>query len=243
MKSLMPSRIRRVREEFLSVLGTPSILRLVPILRENMPDYLASKWLKEKNFQDAQIVLEKAKSDGMVDIHVLNSMLEVMTSYGDHTSAIEFHEKEYNKKGLKPTTYSDRLVLQMLVQKKQSSEALSFKQKVESEGRHLDLLSYGTLIQYYANKEQVGSAMMTLKECIAMHGSPPGEASLRKLRQICIQHNDENEDKENYVEILTDLIGEDPMEWLRHGERNLKREYSKKGRRNVLYPHQRLVQV
>ena len=146
MKSLMPSRIRRVREEFLSVLGTPSILRLVPILRENMPDYLASKWLKENFFQDAQIVLEKAKSDGMVDIHVLNSMLEVMTSYGDHTTAIEFHEKEYNKKGLKPTTY----------------------------GR--------TIIQYYANKEQVGSAIMTLKECIAMHGLPPGEASLRKLR-------------------------------------------------------------
>ena len=244
LKGMPESRIRRVREEFLSVLGTPSVLRLVPILREKMPEYLSSKWLKGKNLKDAEIVLEKAKTDEMVDIHVLNSMLEVMTSYGDKSRAIDFHEKEYNERGLKPTTYSDRLVLQMLVQQKQPSEALSFKQKVESEGRHLDLLSYGSLIQYYANKEQLGSAMMILKECIAIHGSPPAEASLRKLRQICIQTNkNKNEDKESYADLLTNLIGEDPVEWVRYGERNLKREYSKKGRRNVLYPHQRLVQV
>merc|ERR1712125_201831 len=104
-----------------------------------MPEYLSLKWLKDKNLKDAEIVLEKAKSDEMVDIHVLNSMLEVMTSYGDKSSAIGFHEKEYNERGLKPTMYSDRLVLQMLVRQKKPTEALLFKQKVESEGRHLDL--------------------------------------------------------------------------------------------------------
>jgi len=237
LQGMPKQRIAKIKEEFLNVLGTPSMLRLVPILRENMPEFMTTGWLKKKNLTDAQIVMRKAKADGVVDIHILNNMLEVMTTHGNLGAAVDFHEEKYAEKGMTPTTYSDRLVLQMLIQNNRLSRALSFKQKVESQGRKLDLLSYGSLTEHYADKEQLGSALMTLKECISIHGVPPGEKSLTKIRSIC--RRDELEEKVG----IEELIGPDPISWLRHGERNLKREYTKKGRRGVLFPRQKLVQV
>ena len=115
--------------------------------------------------------------------------------------------------------------------------ALDFKEKnVEAKGKTLDLLSYGSLIEHYGNHGQVGSAMMALKECIKVHGAPPGEKCLSKLRLTCRQ-------KEITEEVgLEQLIGKDPLEWLREGEGQLKREFSRKGRRPQL-AHNKLLQI
>jgi hypothetical protein len=127
-----------------------------------------------------------------------------------------------------PTGYSDRLVLQMFVDNNRLPRALAFKEKVEDRGGALDIASYGSLVEYYGRRDQLGSALMVLKECIDRHDASPSEKYLTKVRVLCRQQG-----LEEHVH-LKELIGEDPIEWLRHGERYLKRERTKKGRRNVL---------
>ena len=127
----------------------------------------------------------------------------------------------------KPTAYSNRLVVQLFLQKKQLSNCLHFKQKVEEGGQKLDLLSYGALMEYCGRHKQLGSAILMLKECIELHGAPPGESYLKELRLLCGQAGLEEQ------VALEAMIGEDPIKWLRHGEAVLKRENSKKGRRDV----------
>mmetsp|Transcript_7372 Transcript_7372/g.10545 ORF Transcript_7372/g.10545 Transcript_7372/m.10545 type:complete len:127 (+) Transcript_7372:121-501(+) len=111
----------------------------------------------------------------------------------------------------------------MLVKYNRISRALVLKEKIESDGRNLDILSYGTMIEYYSRRGHLGSSVMLLRECIDLHGAPPPEKYLTKTRLLCRQQ--EVEDKVG----IEELIGEDPVEWIRHGEANLKREYSKKG--------------
>ena len=123
----------------------------------------------------------------------------------------------------------------MLVANKRLTRALEFKEKVEEEGRNLDIASYGSLVQFYSRHKQLGSALLILKECITVHRATPGEAYLSDLRSLC---------KRNEVEDLVGLIklvGDDPTEWLRHGQSHLKRESSKKGRRNVQQAQNRLL--
>ena len=79
--------------------------------------------------------------------------------------------------------------------------------------------------------------MLMLKECLSVHGSPPSEASLSDLRLLCRQAGIEDEIG------LESMIGKDPIEWLRQGERELKREYSKKGRRNVQLARNAMVRL
>jgi hypothetical protein len=123
----------------------------------------------------------------------------------------------------------------MLVSNNRLPRALAFRQKIEEEKRTLDIPSYGSLVDYYARHGQLGSALLVLKECISHHGAPPSEKSLSKLRLICRQKDLEDDLR------LRDLIGEDPIEWLRHGEKYLKREMSKKGRRDVNLAYNRIL--
>lgn len=131
-----------------------------------------------------------------------------------------------------PTTYSDRLVLQMLVGNDRLTRALLFKQSVEEQGRNLDLASYGSLIQYYSRRDQLGTALLFLKECLQQHDAPPSEAYLTNVRLLC---------KRNSVTGLNSMIGDDPIEWLKYGEAHLKREVSKRGRRNINFAKNRLL--
>ena len=89
------SRIRKVRQEFKATLGDPSMLRLVPLLRENLPDTISMDWLQNKNINDALIVLDKANVDGLVDIHVLNSMLKVYAKARRIDDALAFFNEQY----------------------------------------------------------------------------------------------------------------------------------------------------
>ena len=63
-----------------------------------------------------------------------------------------------------------------------------------------------------------------LKECIDIHGFPPNEKTLTRIRLMCRQRSLEEQVK------LEELIGKDPLEWIRNGQK-LKRDMSKKGRR------------
>lgn len=68
---------------------------------------------------------------------------------------------------------------------------------------------------------------MLLNECLSVHGSQPSEFYLSQLRVLCRQNDVEEEVRLKY------LVGEDPIAWLKHGERFLKREKSKKGNRDT----------
>ena len=234
----MPDRrIKKVADAFRKNLGYPSMLQLIPILRENMPERVTLEWLKRKNVQNAFFVMEKAKEDGLADVHMLNGMLQVECGTGSIDRALACHEARFKFYGLVPNEYSDRLVLQMLIKNKRLSRALRFKEKVEESGRMLDILSYGSLIEHYAKHRQIGSALMMLKECVAVHDSPPTEHSLNALRRLCRhQHLTEKVG-------LVELAGPDPLRWLREGEATLKREYSKKGRRDVLLARNKAVHI
>jgi len=150
--------------------------------------------------------------------------LQVHCSSGSLNNAMKVYDlfEEYE---VKPTEYTNRLVVQMFLKQRRLSRCLDFKKRVEAQGQKLDLLSYGSLIQHCSRHNQLGSAFMFLKECIAVNGSPPGENYLKQLRILCRGMEDEIG--------LESMIGEDPIAWLRHGEAVLKREYSKRGNRDL----------
>ena len=131
--------------------------------------------------------------------------------------------------------YSDRMVFQMMLRSRRVRRALDFKQSIEESGRTLDIPSYGSLVEYYARHNQLGSAILLLRECVATHGAPPSEKYVAQMRILCRQ-----QDVEDDVG-LDEIVGEDPVKWLKHGEKILKREMSKKGRRNVLLARNRLL--
>eukprot|EP00957_Ditylum_brightwellii_P122875 9369252-Ditylum_brightwellii.AAC.1 len=125
-----------------------------------MPDYISPAWLKRKNLENAHFVMAKAEADGVVDTHVLNGMLKVEASAGRLGKALSLYDNFSN--------YGS-----MLLKNSRVSHALAFKEKVETEGRPIDILSYGSFVEHYGKHGQLGSALMILKECIATHGSPP----------------------------------------------------------------------
>ncbi len=90
------TRIEKVRDEFKSTLGDPSMLSLVPLLRENMPENIDLAWLREKNLQDAEVVIDKAKEDKVVDIHLLDSMLQVLAKSENLDDALAFYDEQYS---------------------------------------------------------------------------------------------------------------------------------------------------
>lgn len=220
-------RLVEVREAFRASLNYPSMIVLVPLLRENMPDRINNGWLKEKNIRNAYFCVEKAKAENAVDHHMVNGMLEVITSAGKVGRALSIHDEQFKLYGVTPNAYSDRLILQMLVKNRRLCRALEFKQKVEGDGRKFDLASYGALMEYYSQRDQVGSSLMILRECVEVHGSPPKEGTMSRLRLLCRQQDIMKETD------LVELAGPDPLHWLRHGEANLKREKSFAGRRGV----------
>jgi hypothetical protein len=124
----------------------------------------------------------------------------------------------------------------MLVENGRFSRALAFKESLVERGQPPDLLSYGSLVDHCGRHQQFGSAMLLLKECLSVHGAPPGEASVTALRRQCRADG-------QLTRELEAMIGPDPSEWLRHGEAHLKREMSKKGRRDVQLARNRLVHL
>jgi len=231
------TRIRKVREEFQTNLGLPSMIRLVPILRENMPEVISKAWLVQKNLRDAEVVMQKAKEERVIDLHLMNSMLQVLAKSNDVNGALEYYDSNFLDTKYR-ISMSDRTIFQMLIEKSQISRALDFKEnKIEKFGKHIDLISYGSLIDYYGRHAQVGSAIMAVKECISVHGAPPGEKSLSKLRLLCRQSDTIDE------VMLNDLIGADPLEWVREGERVYKREYSKRGNAQIDVPGNKMLNI
>jgi hypothetical protein len=222
-------RVEKLRKVFQASLAEPSMLELIPLLRENVPEDPDLAWLQKKNLQNAYFVMEKAEEEGLVDIKLLNNMLEVITNANLIGRALSYHETQYKQRDLEPDSFSDRLIIEMLIRNKRISNALEFKDKVVEQkyGRFLDLFAYGCFVDYYGKQYQLGSALLMLKECIDIHGFPPYEKTLARVRLMCRQGS-----LEQHVN-LEMLIGKDPHEWIRRNAR-LKREKSKKGRRHVI---------
>lgn len=99
------SRLKKVLKTFESTLGYPSILTLVPILRETLPDQLGSGRLKKLNMSNADFILQKAEEFGTIDVSVLNSMLQVKTSAGYLDEAEAFHREEFRRHNLVRPSY------------------------------------------------------------------------------------------------------------------------------------------
>jgi pentatricopeptide repeat protein len=93
-------RVKKVREVFSSSLGSPSILSLVPAVREIMPERITNSWLKRKNVVDAYAAMESANDNEAVDIHILNSMLQVLSKSGSIDKTLLFYEKEFHARNL-----------------------------------------------------------------------------------------------------------------------------------------------
>jgi pentatricopeptide repeat protein len=229
-------RLRKVLKVFRGSLGDPSLLDLVPLVRERMPDFITNTWLKQANALTARYVVLKASEEGLVDVHMLNGVLELEALSGGLDRAMEFYDTEFERQNIAHNEYSHRLILQMLVENGRFTRALAFKESMVESGQPPDILSYGSLVEYCGRRQQLGSAMFLLKECISVHGAPPGEASLTALRRLCRNNG-------QLTRELETLIGPDPSEWLRHGEAHLKREMSKKGRRDVQIARNRLVHL
>lgn len=97
------SRVKKILKAFDTTLSYPSLITLVPILRETMPDYISSGWLKRINSKNADFVLRKASENGLVDTPILNTMIQVKTSGGSLDEALAFYNeqfKEYQKVSL-----------------------------------------------------------------------------------------------------------------------------------------------
>lgn len=99
LHGLPKSRVKRVRDEFERNLGTPSLIRLVPMLRENMPEVISRQWLVNKNIRDAKTVLTIAKEDKIVDDYLMNSMLQVYAKSDRVEDALNFYDNEFKSMG------------------------------------------------------------------------------------------------------------------------------------------------
>lgn len=240
LRTMLPTysdaRLRKILRVFKENLDDPPLLDLVPLVRETMPDYVTATWLKQMSRLTARYVVQRAAQAGAVDLPMLNAALELEARSGSLDRAVEFYETEYSQHGLAPNDYSHRLLLQMFVRNNRFPRALALKQRLKEKGTDIDLPCFGSLIDYCGRHGQVGSALLLLRECRAVHGAAPGEADLARLRALCRR-------RDGLREELEALAGPDPVEWLRHGEARLKREYSRKGRRDVQFPRNRLVQL
>lgn len=233
LPTVSDTRLRRIYHVFQASLGDPSLLNLVPLLRERMPDYITGTWLKQWSALTGRYVLQQAGKEDLVDVHMINGALELEGAAGRLGRALSLYETAFDEYGLEPTPYTDRLVVQMLLKNNRFSRAMQLKQQVEEDGRTLDLPSYGSLIDYCARRQQLGSALMMLKEAVARHDAAPPEATVSQLRILCRKADVD----------ISDLVGQDPVAWLRHGEAHLKREQTKRGRRGVLHARNLLVQA
>jgi pentatricopeptide repeat protein len=104
LKELLPglplNRIKKISDEFASVLGYPSVMKLALALRENMPDSFGPQCLTRKNLANAKHLYDEALNSDIVDAHILNAMLQVYTNSGRIEPAIRFYETEFQNRKL-----------------------------------------------------------------------------------------------------------------------------------------------
>jgi len=94
------SRITRVAKTFEDTLGYPSLLSLVPLLRESLPDHISLGWLRRMNTRNADFVLQKAEEENVVDVSLLNSMLQTKANACSLSEAQNFHRDEFRRRNL-----------------------------------------------------------------------------------------------------------------------------------------------
>jgi len=91
------SRVKKVAKAFEDTLGYPSLLTLVPLLRETLPDHITLGWLRRINARNADFVLQKAEEEKVVDVSLLNSMLQTKAYASSLSEAESFHRDEFRR--------------------------------------------------------------------------------------------------------------------------------------------------
>ena len=218
-------RLRRILDVFREELGDPSLIDLVLVVRERMPDYINDVWLRKMSNLTASYLMAEAEQEDLVDVSFLNSILAMIASSGRINDAIAFHQTEFKRRNLKPTDYSDRLVFQMFLKLNRFQRAMSFKRRLERVSRKIDIASYGSLVEYCAERGQVGSALMFIRECINVHGTHPDEAALKRLRRLLNEAGIDDD-----PDVLS-MIGEDPLYWIRLRGPEMRLQRQRKGRK------------
>lgn len=122
LKLLLPGlpdrRLRRVRQAYIENLSDPSLVTLIPILRETMPvsetcllctlstslkftiglplnyqDWYTITTIRAANLRNARFVMQKAADAGLVNVHLLNGMMQVYTSTGSLDNALALYDE------------------------------------------------------------------------------------------------------------------------------------------------------
>jgi pentatricopeptide repeat protein len=231
-------RIEKLRKVVNANLGYTSMLEMIPLMRENIPDRPPLSWLQKKNLQNAHFVMKRMEEKELLnDERALNHVLQVTASSNKLNKALAFHNTEFRRRGLTPDQRSDRIMVQMLLRNKRMPRALSLKDEVERDGRELDRHSYGSFVQYYSNHNELGSALMMVKECVAVHGFPPSESTLSKVRMLCRKKKLTEETQ------LEEMIGKDPLTWLRVGISKKKRDRKYKNNRDVMKVNSMMLKI
>jgi hypothetical protein len=91
------SRIKKVANAFEDTLGYPSLLSLVPLLRETLPDHISLGWLRRMNTRNADFVMQKAEEENIVNLPLLNSMLQTKANSSSLAEAQNFHRDEFRR--------------------------------------------------------------------------------------------------------------------------------------------------
>ena len=216
-------RLKRILAVFHTSLGDPSMLDLVLVVRERMPDYIDNTWLRKMSNLTASYLMAEAEQKDHVDTHFLNSILSLIASCGRINEALQFHQTEFEKRNLEPTVHSDRLVFEMFLAQNRFQRAMAFKQKLAGQSRKIDIKCYGTLVEYCARRRQSGSALMLIRECMKVHGTPPDESGLRFLRKV-LNHQGIDDDPE-----VLRMIGQDPMYWVKRSGQEAQLTNPRKG--------------
>ena len=80
-------------------MSDPSIISLVPVLRETLPKNIDTKYLRDAAYDNALVTMKAAQDDGLIDGHVLNGMLQVVCNSRSVQDILQYYddmERKYN---------------------------------------------------------------------------------------------------------------------------------------------------
>ena len=95
-----PKRIEKVREIMALNLGKPFVAATRTGIEREHDETSPENMASEKTLRNANFMMESAGERGLVDRHLLASMLEVVTNSRSVDKMIAFYEKEFTKKAL-----------------------------------------------------------------------------------------------------------------------------------------------
>ena len=100
LPGLPRERLSEIMDLYEGHLSDPSVILLVPILREKLPIQIDIRNLRDKAYENALVTMKAAEEGGLVDGHVLNGMLQVVSNSQTHNDILEFYDGMDSKYGV-----------------------------------------------------------------------------------------------------------------------------------------------